>query len=95
MPINYMDAQSFNIHRDTVIGGNSRIIRHKDMEYLTGLMERDTSGNGCRISNTAMEYTDITVEEYNMDNENKIRKMAMDTSGGQVATNTMDSTKMI
>ena len=95
MLINYMDAQSFNIQVATVIGGNTRIIRTKDMEYLSMLMERDTSGNGCRVSNTAMEYSDITVEEYTMDNGNKIRKMAMDTTGGQMVTNTTDGTKIM
>jgi hypothetical protein len=59
------------------------------------LMETDTSGNGCRFSNTAMEYTDIMMEVYTMDNGNKISKMAMDTTGGQVAKNTMDSAKMV
>ena len=57
-------------------------------------METDTSGNTCRVSNTAMEYTDIIMEEYTMENGNKILKMAMDTTGGQMATNTMDSSKM-
>ena len=65
------------------------------MEHLSMLMETDTSGSGCRISNTAMEYTDITVEVYTMDNGNKIRKMAMDIKGGQMVTNTMVSSKMI
>jgi hypothetical protein len=95
MLINYMDAQRFNIQVATVIGGNKRIIRRKDMEPRSRLVERDTSGNGWRVTCTAMEYTDITVEEYTMDNRNKIREMAMDTTGGQVGTNTMDSSKMI
>ena len=42
-----------------------------------------------------MEYTDGQMEVYTMDNGNKIRQMAMHTRGGQVATNTMDSTKII
>jgi hypothetical protein len=65
------------------------------MEQVRMLMETDTSGNGCRISNTAMEYTDGQMEEYFMDNGNKMRKMAMHIKGGQMATNTMESTKMI
>jgi hypothetical protein len=65
------------------------------MEQRSGLMERDTSGNGCRVSNTVMEYTDGQMEMYTMDYGNKIRKMAMDIIGGQMATNTMDSSKMI
>ena len=67
----------------------------KDMEHLSGLVEADTSGNTCRVICTAMEYTDITVEMYTMDEGNKISKMAMDISGGQMGTNTMGSTKMI
>ena len=63
-----MDAQRFNIQVATVIGGNKRIIRRKDMEQLSGLVEADISGNGCRVTCTAMEYADITVEMYTMDN---------------------------
>ena len=58
-------------------------------------MERDSLGNTCRISDKAMEYTDITVETYTMVNGNKIRKMAMDITGGQMGMDTMVSTKMI
>ena len=79
----------------TVIGGDSRMATRKDMEQVSGLTDADTSGNGCRISETAMEYTEITVEMYIMDNGNKIRQMAMDNSGGQMVTNTMDSSKMV
>ena len=95
MLMNYMDAQRFDIQVAKVIGGNTRITREKDMEYMSLVMERDTSGNSCRISYTDMEYTDITMEMYTMDNENKIRKMAMDTRSGQVVRNTMVSTKMV
>jgi hypothetical protein len=90
-----MAAASFTSQMATVIGGNSRMAREKDMEQKSGLMETDTSGNSCRVSNMAMEYTEITVEMYTMDNGNKITKMVMDISGGQMATNTMVSTKMI
>jgi hypothetical protein len=47
--------------------GNSRIARKKDMGHLSMLVETNTSGNGCRISNTAMEYSDGQMEEYTMD----------------------------
>jgi predicted nucleic acid-binding Zn finger protein len=93
--INYINAPRFTSQMATVIGGNTRITRKKDMEHLSGLMDADTSGNTCRMTCTGMEYTDITVEEYTMDNGNKIRKMVMDIKGGQVATNTMDNTKMM
>jgi hypothetical protein len=74
-------------------------------------METDTSGNGCRVTVTAMEYADGQIgctmtcttmeyavrqmEEYTMDNGNKVREMAMDITGGKMAKNTMESTKMI
>jgi hypothetical protein len=93
--INYINAARLTIQVAAVIGGNTRMARQKDMEQVRLLMERDTSGNGCRISNTGMEYTDGQMEEYTMDNGNKMRKMAMDIKGGQMATNTMESTKMI
>jgi hypothetical protein len=63
----------------TVIGGNSKITRKKDMEQMSILVEADTSGNTCRVSDTGMEYTDGQMEMYTMDNLNKIRNMAMDT----------------
>ncbi len=47
-----------------LIGGNSRIVREKDMEHLSGLVETDTLGSTCRMSNTAMEYTHGQVEVY-------------------------------
>jgi diacylglycerol kinase family enzyme len=67
----------------------------KDMEHMSMLVGADTSGNGCRVTCTAMEYSDGQMEMYTMDNGNKIRKMVMRTRGGLMATNTMDSTKMI
>jgi hypothetical protein len=66
--INYINAARLTSQVATVIGGNSRITREKDMEHMSMLMETDTSGSGCRISNTAMEYSDGQMEEYTMDN---------------------------
>jgi hypothetical protein len=77
-----------------VIGENTRITRGKDMEYMIMIMEGDTSGNGCRITNTGMEYTDGQMEQYIMDNANRIKEMAMDMTEMQMAQNTMDSTRM-
>jgi hypothetical protein len=42
-----------------------------------------------------MEYTDITMEMYTMDNGNKIRKMATDIIGEPMVTNYMDSSSRI
>ena len=48
------------------------------MEHLSGLVEADTSGSGCKISDTGMEYTDGQMEEYITDNGKSIRGMASD-----------------
>ncbi len=61
-----------------VIGGNSRMAREKDMEHMSMLLETDTSGSGCRISNTGMEYTDGQMEQSIMDSGKRIRRMVMD-----------------
>jgi hypothetical protein len=53
-----------------VIGENTRMARGKDMEYMILKMEGDTSGNGCRVTVTGMEYSDGQVERYIMDNIN-------------------------
>ena len=90
-----MAASRFTIQVAAVIQANSRMATTKDMEHLSGLVETDTSGNGCRMSNKGMDYSDVLKDIYTMDNGNKIRKMAMDILGGQMVTNTMDSTKMI
>jgi hypothetical protein len=76
--INYMAVESWNMQMVTVIGGNSRMAKRKDMEHLRRLMERDTSGSGCRISDTGMEYTDGQMEESIMDSGNRIRWMVTD-----------------
>ena len=48
------------------------------MEHLSGLMETDTSGSGCRVSDTGMEYTDVQIEESIMDSGNRIKRMVTD-----------------
>ena len=76
--INVMAVESRNLQVVAVIGGNSRITRRKDLEHLSGLMERDTSGSTCRISDTGMEYTDGQMEESIMDSGNRIIAMVTD-----------------
>jgi hypothetical protein len=61
----------------TVIGENTKMATGKDMEYMILKMEGDTSANGCRVTNTGMEYTDGQMDQYIMDNGNRIIKMAM------------------
>ena len=76
--INYMAVERGNMQMVTVIGGNTRMARRKDMEHLSGLMESDTSGSGCRISCTGMEYADPQMEESIMDSGNRIITMVTD-----------------
>ena len=67
-----MAVESWNWQVVAGIGGNSRMATRKDMEHLSMLMDIDTSGSGCRISNTGMEYTDGQMEESIMDSGNRI-----------------------
>jgi hypothetical protein len=53
--INCMAAQRLNIKMVRVIGGNSRIIREKDMVQSCGLMDRNTWGNTCKVKVMGME----------------------------------------
>jgi len=64
--MNYLGLPSYHLQMVTVIGGIIRIMRGKDMDHITGLMERDTRGNSSRVSVTGMEYTDSQMEEYIM-----------------------------
>ena len=77
-----------------VFGGNTRMARGKDMEHKSGLMETDTSGSGCRISDTDMEYTDGLMEEYIMDSGKRIIMMVTDIREMLMAQNTMDNGRM-
>jgi hypothetical protein len=53
--IKNMGAERWKRQVVTVIGGNSRMVREKDMEHGRGLMETDTSGNSWMVSRTGME----------------------------------------
>ena len=79
----------------TLIGGNARMVKRKVMEHLSGLMETDTLGSGCRVTFTGMEYTHGHMEMYIKDNGNKITEKVMHIGGGQVAMSIMDSGRMI
>jgi hypothetical protein len=93
--INYMAVERWNMQVVTGIGGNSRIIRRKDMEHMSGLVDTDISGSGCRITCTGMEYTDGQMEEYAMDSGKSIRRMVTDIRGMMMAQNILDSTRMM
>jgi hypothetical protein len=90
-----MGLPSVHIQIVAVIGGNVRIIREKDMDHITGLMDRDTRGNTSRVTVTGMEYADTQVEQYIMGNGNTIREMVMAFIGGQKEMNTTESTSMM
>ena len=45
--VNYMALPRLHMQVATLIGGNGRIIRQKDMEHKSGLMETDTLARGC------------------------------------------------
>jgi hypothetical protein len=89
-----MGLPSVHIQLVTVIGGKIRMVRRKDMDHITGLMDRDTRGNTSRRRVTGMEYTDGQMEQYIMGNKNRIRKMVMAIIGGQMEMNTTESTRM-
>jgi hypothetical protein len=93
--INYMGLPSVHFQVVTVIGGNLRIITRKDMDHITGQVDRDTRGNGSRRRVTGMEYTDGQVEQYIMGNTNRIRKIVMAIIGIHLAMNTTESTRMM
>jgi hypothetical protein len=74
-----------------VIGENTKMARGKDMEHMIMIVERDTSGNGCKMTCTGMEYTDTQTDQYIMDNRYRIKEKAMDISEMQKTENHMDS----
>jgi hypothetical protein len=82
-----MDAQRLNIQMVTVIGGKIRMVRKKDMERLSGLMEANTLGNSIRMTCTGTEYTDGQMEECIKENTNRIKKMVMGIIGIKLAMN--------
>jgi hypothetical protein len=51
----FMVRPSVHIHLATVITGSRRITTGKDMEHISGLMDRDTRGNTRRGRVTGTE----------------------------------------
>jgi hypothetical protein len=93
--VNYMAVQRWNMQMVTSIGGNTRMVRRKDMEHLSGLVERDISGNTCRVTCTGMEYTDGQMEVYIMDSGKRIRRRVTGIGRVVMAQNIMDSGRTI
>jgi hypothetical protein len=79
----------------SLIGGNSMIISRKDMEHLSMLMETDTLGNSCRMSNTGMEYSDGQMEMYIKDNGHRVKEKVMHITRLIMTKSIMVSTRMI
>jgi hypothetical protein len=92
--MNSMDATKLNSQVEIVIGENARIIKRKDMQLLSGLMEKDSSDYTWMIANTDMEYTDGLMEKFIVESLNRIILMAKDITGAPVAINIGESTKM-
>ena len=92
--INYMDAQRFNSQMVTVIGGNIRMIRKKDMERLSLQVEANKLGNTSRKTVTGTEYTGGQMEECIKENSNRVKAMVMAISGIKMAMNITENTRM-
>jgi hypothetical protein len=92
--INSMDATKLNSQVEIIIGENTKIIKRKDMQLLSGLMEKDSSDNTWMIAYTDMEYTDGLMEQFIKESINRIRKMGKHITGGPVAINIGESGRM-
>ena len=53
--VNYMALPRLHMQMVTLIGGNARMITRKDMEHMSGLVERDTLASGGRVTCKGME----------------------------------------
>jgi hypothetical protein len=95
MLLNYMELQSLQLKMVTLIGGNTRMMRWKDMEHLSLLMETDTLGNSCRVANTGMEYSDGQMEKYIKDNGHGVIEKVMHTTRFMMAQSIMVRSCMI
>jgi hypothetical protein len=73
-----MAVERWNGQMVTSIGGDSRMVRRKDMEHMSLLMETVISGSVCRVKCTGMEYTDGQMEENIMDSGKSIRGRVTD-----------------
>ena len=95
MMVNYMALSRLHMEMMTHILGNTRMVREKDMEHMSGLVEADTLDNTCRETDSDMEFTDRQVELYNKDNINRVNKKVMVYPGILMAQSIMDSTRII
>jgi hypothetical protein len=70
------------------------MVKGKDMEQRSGLMETDTPGNTLMVTCTGMEYTDGLMGQYITESGNRITTVAKDIRGGQMDMNIGESTRM-
>jgi hypothetical protein len=91
----FMVRPSVHIHLATVIGGRTRITNRKDMEHSSGLMDRDTRGNGRRGRVTGTEYAHGQMGQCIVENTNRTTMMVMAVTGGQMAMSTTESGRMV
>ena len=71
------------------------MVRWKDMEQFSKLMETDTLGNSCKVTNTGMEYSDGQAEQYIKDNIHRVKKKVMHITRMMVAQSIMVSSRII
>jgi hypothetical protein len=65
------------------------------MEHMRKLMETDTLGNSCRMSNTGMEYSDGQMDKYIKDNGHRVKEKVMHITRLIMTQSIMVSTRMI
>ena len=65
-------------------------MEHKSGGVVAYIMETDTLGNGCWMSDTGTEYTDGQMEESIMDSGKRINLMATDIARKLMVQNIMD-----
>ena len=93
--INYMAVLSHRIQINRAIGETIRMISEMDMEYLSGLMDRNISGNTTIMSETGMEYTRGQLELCIMESTIRVKVRVMAITCVTVAMNTSASTRMV
>ncbi len=93
--INEVASKRWKIKMATFGGGNSRMIKGKDMEHSTVEMEINSSGNIFMTSFTAMEYTDGLMDQSIMENTNLVKEMVKDITDGQMVKNIGENRRMI
>jgi hypothetical protein len=90
-----MAVERRKILMGTAIEEIIRMIEGKGMGHMKLTMEADISGSTGVMPCTGTGYTDGLMERYITENGNKMVKMDMDITSGQMAMNIAVSSKMI